>query len=212
VVKRYAEGTTVPVDRSRSEVMALLQKHGVTAMGWQRLPDGADAIGFAIKGQQYRFTVTAPTTDEMKARITRETPLRYVAYDQWPRLVDAETRRRWRAAILLMKAKFEAIAGDDTTLARGLPLEGHPPLPRPLPWAHGRPCAKTSLERGRGWDGRPAPVHPTAVQQRWAGYGQGLGSARCLECKAALTPPRRKFCSERCSMRWHNGLRPGVSA
>jgi hypothetical protein len=56
----------------------------------------------------------------------------------------------------------------------GQPLEGHPPLPRPLPWGHGRPCSKTVLERGRGWDGRPAPVHSSAVQQRWAGYGKGL--------------------------------------
>lgn len=26
----------------------------------------------------------------------------------------------------------------------------HPPLPKPLPWAHGRPCALTSLDRGHG--------------------------------------------------------------
>ena len=38
----------------------------------------------------------------------------------------------------------------------------------------GRPCAKTALQRGYGWDGRPAVTHTTAVQRRWAGYGAGL--------------------------------------
>jgi hypothetical protein len=35
----------------------------------------------------------------------------------------------------------------------GVPLEGHPPLPKPLPWAHGRPCGR--LVDGRRYrDGR----------------------------------------------------------
>jgi hypothetical protein len=56
----------------------------------------------------------------------------------------------------------------------GAPLADHPPLPRPLPWEHGRPCAKTSLDRGHGWDGRPTPTHGPGSRQRWNGYGTGL--------------------------------------
>lgn len=39
----------------------------------------------------------------------------------------------------------------DELLAAGLcdcgtPLEGHPPLPKPLPWSYGRPCGKPAGE------------------------------------------------------------------
>lgn len=54
----------------------------------------------------------------------------------------------------------------------GLPLEGHPPLPPALPWSHGRPCALTSLERGRGWDGRPLPAHTDRETRRWTSREQ----------------------------------------
>jgi hypothetical protein len=56
----------------------------------------------------------------------------------------------------------------------GQPLDTHEPLPQPKPWAAGRPCAKTSLDRGHGWDGRPAVAHSPAMQARWNGYGTGL--------------------------------------
>ena len=56
----------------------------------------------------------------------------------------------------------------------GQPLDVHQPLPKPKPWGYGRPCAKTSLDRGHGWDGRPAVVHTAKAQSRWNGYGTGL--------------------------------------
>jgi hypothetical protein len=56
----------------------------------------------------------------------------------------------------------------------GQKLATHAPLPAPLPWSHGRPCAKTSLDRGHGWDGRPMPQHGPGSRNRWNGYGTGL--------------------------------------
>jgi len=50
----------------------------------------------------------------------------------------------------------------------GQPLDGHPPLAQPKPWAHGRPCARTAVERGIGWDGRTAPTHTEAERRRWS--------------------------------------------
>lgn len=47
----------------------------------------------------------------------------------------------------------------------GTALSDHPSLPQPLPWSHGRPCAKTAVERGYGWDGRPAVEHKRG--SRW---------------------------------------------
>lgn len=56
----------------------------------------------------------------------------------------------------------------------GTPLDGHPPLLEPLPWNYGRPCSKTSLQRGYGWDGREMTVRTPGHVKRWTGYGTGL--------------------------------------
>ena len=39
----------------------------------------------------------------------------------------------------------------------------------PKPLDYGRPCSRTSLELGHGWDGRPMPEHTDAVRRRWLG-------------------------------------------
>jgi hypothetical protein len=71
----------------------------------------------------------------------------------------AEGKRR--AAIL------RAIDLDGDTCECGLAIAVHPPLPTPLPWGHGRPCSRTSLDRGHGWDGREMPAHTAAEVARW---------------------------------------------
>ena len=53
-------------------------------------------------------------------------------------------------------------------------------LPERLPWSHGRPCELTSLDRGRGWDGRPLPQHSAGNSARWGTRGL---SQRQLEIK-----------------------------
>ena len=50
----------------------------------------------------------------------------------------------------------------------GRPLEGHPPLERPLAWQHGRPCSRSTVDLGRRWDGGPAPQHTPGEIARWA--------------------------------------------
>jgi len=37
----------------------------------------------------------------------------------------------------------------------GVLLAVHPPLPKPLPWEHGRPCSRP-VPDGKTWDGRDA--------------------------------------------------------
>ncbi len=56
----------------------------------------------------------------------------------------------------------------------GQQLDNHAPLPAPKPWATGRPCSKTALQRGYGWDGRPAVEHTPGQKSRWTGYGTGI--------------------------------------
>lgn len=57
----------------------------------------------------------------------------------------------------------------------GGPLKGHPPLAKPLPLSHGRPCSWSALDRGRGWDGRPLPEHTALERARWEARSQRGG-------------------------------------
>jgi len=115
--QRYAEGTRVTVDSSRGEITGILAKHGVQKMGWMGSPEG-DQLMFELGGGSYRFDILKPTATSLRERDGHE----YV-YPQnvdWETKADAEWRRRWRANVLLLKAKLEFIQSGDTTLEREL--------------------------------------------------------------------------------------------
>lgn len=106
---RYAEGTTVTVESSRGEITGILARHGVLEMGWQTGPDG-DRLLFKLAGRSYLFDIRKPT----RAEVGRLYPH---ARDLDAKMA-AEWRRRWRAHVLLIKAKLEFASGGDTTAER----------------------------------------------------------------------------------------------
>lgn len=108
---RYAEGTTVPVERSRGEISGILATHGVERMGWQTGPEG-DELLFELAGHRFRFQIVKPTVREIFELFPnhRDTDAKLAA----------EWRRRWRANVLLLKAKLEFIDSGDTTIEREL--------------------------------------------------------------------------------------------
>lgn len=118
VARRYAEGTRVSVESSRGEITGILAKHGVQRMGWMGGPEG-DQLMFELAGGSYRLDIRKPSLDEVKARYTAEGGRWNLVYDEAAK-VEAEWRRRWRANVLLLKAKLEFIDSGDTTLEREL--------------------------------------------------------------------------------------------
>lgn len=110
-VRRYAEGTQVTVDASRGEITGILAKHGVQRMGWMADTD-RDELMFELGGGSYRLTMVKPTLAEIRQLYPN-------SYDPQAKLA-AEWRRRWRANVLLLKAKLEFVASGDTTLDREL--------------------------------------------------------------------------------------------
>lgn len=114
---RYAEGTKVSVDTSRGEITGILAKHGVARMGWMGSPEGDDLM-FELGGGSYRFRIVKPTPDELRERDGSEYV--YPHNVDWATKADQEWRRRWRANVLLLKAKLEFIEGGDTTFDREL--------------------------------------------------------------------------------------------
>lgn len=115
---RYAEGTDVPVDRSRSEIERVLQRYGASgfAYSWERrevpiapVPiQGAKTelrefatVAFKFKEVHVRLGVPMPTARECDGSDSKR---------------DGRTRERWRAVLLVIKAKLEAVHSGISTL------------------------------------------------------------------------------------------------
>lgn len=107
---RYASGTTVPVNRSRDELERLLDKVGADSVATMR--DGtAAAVAFRLTGRNYVLRLPFPTDEELvkdSAGRKRGAAAQATARDQ-------TIRERWRALVLLCKAKIVAIDAGVTT-------------------------------------------------------------------------------------------------
>lgn len=101
----YAENTSVPVERTRSEIEKVVRAHGASAFasGWQ----GAQAtIEFIAHGRRVRFALTLPSAIDRK----------YTHIDQWrkravvqaTKMWEQATRSHWRKLLLVIKGKLEA--------------------------------------------------------------------------------------------------------
>lgn len=91
----YAARTQVPVDRSRAEIEKSIQRYGADEFhsGW----GAATAyIEFKIKGVLVRLTVPLPKQDARNR--------------------DQLLRQRWRAMVLIVKAKLEAVQAGISTI------------------------------------------------------------------------------------------------
>lgn len=83
-IRKYAEGTKVPVSQSRSEIEDLLQKRKARSVAVFSSVDSV-AVVFEIYERRIIFRLQMPEND------------------------DREKRRRWRALLLTIKAKFASV-------------------------------------------------------------------------------------------------------
>lgn len=110
---RYAEQTAVSIDRSRAEIEHLLERFGATGFlsGWDKGRNVA-MIAFELRGRRMQFRLALPDPDDpafvykkinqSNYREQRPEAQRKAAYDQ-------ACRERWRALVLLIKAKLAAV-------------------------------------------------------------------------------------------------------
>lgn len=111
--RRFAEGTDVSVEKTRSELERLVMRHGATGFvyGWS---DGIWTIAWQMQGRQVRFRVISPHEDD---RLIEYTPGgRWRPIKDRKAAIDQEVRRRWRALLLIVKAKLEMIASGDADM------------------------------------------------------------------------------------------------
>lgn len=102
----YASQTTVTSEKSRNEIERTLVRYGATqfAYGWQ----GPNAIiGFTMDGRQMRFHLPLP--DVNAKEFTRTPTGRQRSTAEALKAHAQAERQRWRALLLIVKAKLEAV-------------------------------------------------------------------------------------------------------
>jgi hypothetical protein len=112
-LSKYAEGTDVPVDRSRGEIERTLVRYGADQFmfGWK---ESGAIVAFRAKGRHIRFTLPLPSAEEVQIRWNQHT--RGVPEEKLrAKSVEQAIMQRWRALALCIKAKLEAVAAGITT-------------------------------------------------------------------------------------------------
>lgn len=103
---RFAEGTTVPINNTKLEIMDLVQKHtGSEAI--TLTIQGRPTATFTKDGRLYKFDV--PAVDPKDRYVTHTPTGRPRSGEALQAAVEAEERRLWRALLLVLKAKFEIL-------------------------------------------------------------------------------------------------------
>lgn len=108
----YAQNTTVTADRSREEIEKIIRRAGGNRFmsGWDE-DEGYGFLLFDLNSLRLKFTVPMPTTDEF----SKTDKGRKRKANQAMQHHEQEIKRRWRALLLVIKAKLEAVDTGITT-------------------------------------------------------------------------------------------------
>lgn len=111
---RYAADTDVPVDRTRSEIERTLQRYGATsfAIGWDEATSSA-VIGFKLNDRFVRLRFALPSINAPAITLDRNRRRKTKAQIE-AAFAQAE-RTRWRAVLLVIKAKLESVESEIET-------------------------------------------------------------------------------------------------
>ena len=114
----FAATTSVPVDRTKSEIEKLVARYGAYqyAIAMDE-PNGAAYVGFTVgtgpKLRQVRVDLPLPKRADFASR--RGRPVSATARDK---AYEQACRSRWRQLLLVLKANFEAVEAGVTTVEK----------------------------------------------------------------------------------------------
>jgi hypothetical protein len=105
---RYAENTAVAVEKTQAELKKLLRAYSAESimLGEER---ARAVIGFKLGSKVMRFNLPLPASDDRA--------IKYTPSGKWlrsepevARALEQASRSRWRALLLAIRAKLEAVA------------------------------------------------------------------------------------------------------
>lgn len=103
---KFAENTSVSVEKSRAEIEGLIVRYGATHTAFMSAP-GRAVICFEAKGRRIMFELPLPDRSEKRfqrdGRGSMRSPQK--VGEAW----EQACRQRWRALALVIKAKLEAV-------------------------------------------------------------------------------------------------------
>jgi hypothetical protein len=108
---RYATETAVPVDKTRNEIERTLMRYGAEAFGYMNEAFQVK-LAFRMGGRHIRFILPMPDPKDFSRTPTGQER----ANDARQRAWEQAQRQRWRALLLIIKAKLEAVAAGITTI------------------------------------------------------------------------------------------------
>lgn len=131
-MSKYAEGTKVPAEQSRSEIEKTLTRFGADQFGYGT-KEGSAVIVFRAHGRHVRFMLPLPTSkDRFNSIEARE----------------KEIRRRWRSMAMCIKAKLESVATNIETFEES--FMAHVVLPNGMTLAeHAKPLIEQAYADGK---------------------------------------------------------------
>ena len=109
----YARNTTVSAIRTRNELEETLERYGADGFAYATQGSLATVI-FAMENRRIRFMLELPDQEDFRYTNHRQPRLRsaqaqHEAHDQ-------ACRQRWRALLLVIKAKLEAVTAGIATI------------------------------------------------------------------------------------------------
>jgi hypothetical protein len=109
---KFAENTSVSVEKSRAEIEGLIVRYGATSTAFMNAP-GRALIMFEAKDRKVVFELPLPNIDEKRFQRDGRGSLRsqQKRMEAW----EQACRQRWRALALVIKAKLEAVDSGITT-------------------------------------------------------------------------------------------------
>lgn len=116
-MSRYAQDTRVPADRSRDEIEKTLIRYGATGFGysWDKREVAIDPI--PARGPKTEVRMFAMIVFYFKTRHVRlDLPMPTEREVGTVTKAEQATRQRWRALLLVIKAKLEAVESGISTL------------------------------------------------------------------------------------------------
>jgi len=112
---RYAQGTEIPADRSRGQIEQALMRAGAMSFAYGQTSDPPLArVMFEMSDRRFRFDL--PMTRPGERQFTHTARGQRRAETAASGEYQGEIRRRWRALLLVIKAKLEAVATGISTL------------------------------------------------------------------------------------------------
>lgn len=100
---QYAKETEVSCAKSKADIEDTLKRYGAVQTLFANT-EGKSAIGFVMHGRQVRFILPLPKREEFRMTPTGRDRAPKSQDEAW----EQACRQRWRALLLVIKAKLEA--------------------------------------------------------------------------------------------------------